>query len=120
MKNDNKEYSVTYTTNQLPSEIFTKILNVRGWWSGLYAEEISGITDELNAEFTFHAGGGIHYSKQKLIELVPGKKITWLVTDSKLTFAETENEWTGTKIAFEITAENNQTKVAFTHHGLVP
>jgi hypothetical protein len=117
---ENKNFSVSYLVDQSPKEIFASILNIREWWSGLYGEEIKGYANKLNDEFTFRAGDGQHYSKQKLVELIPDKKIVWLVTESKLDFLDKKDEWTGTKLCFGFEKQADQTNVTFTHFGLVP
>ena len=119
-KQNLKDYTFNLESSETPKNIFETLLNVRSWWSGLYSEIIKGDTSKLNDEFTFHAGGGAHYSQQKLVELIPGKKIVWLVTDSNLNFLEKPNEWTGTKICFEISKQGNKSQITFTHQGLVP
>jgi uncharacterized protein YndB with AHSA1/START domain len=114
------DFTYTVITDRPPEEVFQAIGKVRDWWSGYYSEAIEGDTEKLNDEFSFRAGGGLHYSKQKLIEVVPNKKVVWLITDSEFSFIEKKDEWTGTQVIFEISAEKNKTKLVFTHKGLVP
>ena len=116
----NKDYTKTFEVEKSPEEVFKIIKNVRGWWSGLYDEEFEGDSEKTGDEFTFRAGNGAHYSKQKITELIPDKKIVWLVTESNLSFLEKPAEWKGTKISFDLSKEKNKTKVVFTHEGLTP
>jgi hypothetical protein len=114
------DFTLTLSTGQTPQHVFQAIRNVRAWWTGYYDEEFHGDTENLNDEFSFHAGPGLHYSKQKLVEVVPDKKIVWLITESELSFLEKKDEWTGTKVIFEIAQENDRTQLVFTHEGLTP
>ena len=112
---DNENYTVAFTVDQTPEDVFAAINNVRGWWSG----EIEGSTDKLGDEWTYRYKD-IHYSKQRVTELIPGKKVVWLVLDGYLNFVKDKTEWKDTKITFEISKNDNKTDVRFTHVGLVP
>ena len=109
-----------FHTSKKPEEIYQLLLDIKQWWSGLFDESIHGHSHSLDDEFSFQAGNGAHYSKQKLIALSPGKRIVWLVTDSKLDFLDKSDEWTGTKISFDISIKNGLTRVIFLHEGLAP
>ena len=105
----------TIVVDQTPEQAFAAINDVRTWWTG----KIEGRTDELGAEFTYRYKD-LHYSKQKITELVPGKRVVWTVVDSSLEFIEDKQEWNGTKITFDIEPKGKKTQVRFTHVGLQP
>jgi len=117
---ENQDFSTTIFVKKSPADVFSTLLNVRAWWSGLFDESFEGNSEKLGDEFSFRAGDGAHYTNQKLIELIPDKKVAWLVTEANLSFVDKTDEWKGTKFGFEISEEDNKTKVVFTHTGLVP
>lgn len=118
MKEDS--FKKSFKTSKSAEEVFNLLLDIEQWWSGIYGEEIKGESKKMGDEFTFKAGGGAHYSKQKLIELIPNIKVVWLITDSTLSFLSNTGEWINTKIGFTISTEGNSTVITFTHDGLVP
>jgi len=113
--NARQNYTTTFTVDRTPDEVFAAINNIRGWWSG----EIQGDPGRLGAEFSYRVPG-VHYSKQKVTEYVPGKKIVWHVTDADLAFVKDKAEWKGTDIVFELIKKGGETELHFTHEGLIP
>jgi hypothetical protein len=113
-------FSFSFVASQPADILFSQLLDINQWWSGLYNETIQGESHQLNDAFTFRAGGGAHYSEQKLIELIPNKKVVWLVTDSNLSFLHNAKEWVNTRISFELFPEGDKSRVTFTHTGLTP
>ena len=112
---NDQNFTTTLTVEQTPQEAFAAIKNVRGWWT----EEIEGSSDKIGDEFTYHYKD-IHRCKMKLTEVIPGKKIVWLVVDNYFNFTKDKSEWKGTEVTFEISKKGNQTEIRFAHVGLVP
>lgn len=115
-----QSFTYSFTTAKSTDEVFAYLVNPRNWWVGLFGETIEGESNKVDDEFSFRAGDGVHYSNQKLTNLVADKRIAWLVTESNLSFLKNTNEWAGTKICFDVEKEGGKTKVVFTHDGLTP
>jgi len=117
-KKENKNFTATIEVSKSPEIIFKSITNdVAKWWGG---EDLKGNSTKLHDEFIINHPNA-HYSKQELVEVIPNKKIVWLVTESTLDWLKKDKqEWEGTKMIFEIVQNRDKTILHFTHEGLVP
>lgn len=106
---------VIIEVDQTRGYVFNCIFEVKKWWN----PEFEGSHAQLSDEFIIRHGD-IHYSKQQVVGLIPGKKIEWLVTDCLLNWLENKTEWTGTKMVFCVRRYGNKTIVHFKHEGLTP
>ncbi len=110
-----RTFTTAFEVDQSPEDVFLAINHVRDWWSG----EVDGETEGLGSVFTYRVPG-IHFSRQQIIEFIPGQKVVWHVTDAELAFVKDVEEWKGTDIVFEIQKKGVKTEVRFSHVGLVP
>lgn len=110
-----ENFTTTIYVDQSPETAFNAIKDFRGWWS----EEIEGHTGILNETFFYHFKD-VHLCKMKLIEIIPNKKLVYQVLENEFNFIDDKTEWVNTKIVFDISTEGGETKIQFTHDGLVP
>jgi len=111
---NSENFTCSITANITAKEAFESITKVNEWWT----ENLEGHSQKLNDVFTAHFGKT--FTTHKLIEVVPGKKIVWLITDCHLDWLNDKKEWKDTKMSFEITSKDNATQINFTHIGLTP
>lgn len=113
-KNDytKAHYSVSVVLTKPIGYVFDHLIDLSQWWP----EDFSGENIALDSEFVL-SSGGTHFSKNKVIELVPDRKFAWLTTEA---IRKTDNyDWTGTKMIFELTPYDEDTLLKFTYDGVV-
>nr|WP_295926539.1 SRPBCC domain-containing protein [uncultured Dyadobacter sp.] len=109
-----ESFSTTILVNQSPMEVFDAVNNVRAWWSKAAKGDSDRRYDEFMVDF------GKHWWAIRIMKMIPGEKVVWEVTGSYMPWNANKNEWTGTTLGFEISRQAEQTRLEFTHFGLVP
>jgi hypothetical protein len=113
---ENQSYYSSIEVEATPAEVFDRLTEVSQWWS----KDFEGSSNKVGDEFVINHPGR-HYSKQRLIEVIPDQKIVWLVTESELNWLEQDKtEWTGTIMIFELISKGTTTELKFIHEGLIP
>lgn len=111
-----KPITVTMEVNRSPQEVFAHILDIPNWWT----TDFAGHNQKIGDEFTIHHPGQ-HFSRQRVVELEPGKRIVWLVTESDMPWLKINpQEWTNTRMVFDLTETENGTRIHYVHEGLTP
>jgi hypothetical protein len=115
-----QNYTTSFTVHAAPDEVFAAITRPQAWWT----EMIEGGTTEAGDEFGFD-NPGLHRTRIRLTEVVPGAKMVWHVLENHFGFVRDQSEWVGSDIVFELTGGSEgeaaaETSVRVTHVGLVP
>jgi len=109
-----QNFTTTIVVDKGPEEAFRAINNVSGWW----AKNFKGKAEKRGDKFTVDFGQT--FVDFEISELIPNKKIAWLVTDCNLHWISNKKEWNGTEVIFELVEKANSTQITFTHIGLTP
>ncbi|MEO8885246.1 MAG: SRPBCC domain-containing protein [Mucilaginibacter sp.] len=96
-------------------EAIKKISKVTEWWGVAF----SGSSEKQNDKFVVKMGGDSFFNFT-VAELIPGKRIVWLITDCHMPWYADKKEWANTRLIFEAHENNGVTELNFTHDGLTP
>jgi uncharacterized protein YndB with AHSA1/START domain len=111
-KND---FTSSIAANISADEAVKKISNVPEWWGITF----SGSSEKQNDKFIVKMGGESFFNFT-VAELVPGKRIVWLIPDCNMPWYSDKKEWANTKLIFDLTGNNDVTELKSTHEGLTP
>ena len=109
-----QDYHQSFVADVTADEAFDAINDVKAWWTKSFEGHSESVHDLFSTPF------GKTWVKFEVTEMVPGRKIVWLVTDCNIEFVKDKKEWKDTKVVFEIESVAQGVKVSMTHVGLVP
>ena len=111
----NKDFNRSISANISVSEAVKRINNVSHWWGVTF----SGSCEKQNDKFIVKMGGDSFFNFT-VEELIPDKKLVWLVTDCNMPWYSDKKEWANTKLIFDLSENSGVTTLHFTHEGLTP
>ena len=113
MNNENFNRSISAKIST--GEAIKRINKITEWWRVSY----SGSCEKQNDKFIVTMGGDSFFNFT-VAELIPDKKVVWLVTDCNMPWYSDKKEWADTKLIFDLSENNGITTLKFTHDGLTP
>ncbi len=112
---EKKNFHTTITVNASAGEAIKKISNIPDWWGITF----TGSSEKKNDKFIVKMSGESFFNFT-VAELIPGKRIVWVVTDCNMPWYSDKKEWTNTRLIFDVAENNGTTELNFTHEGLTP
>jgi len=112
---EKNDFSSSISAHISADEAIKKISNIPGWWGVTF----TGSAEKLNDEFIIKMSGDSFFNFT-VTELIPGKRMVWLVTDCNMPWYNDKKEWTNTKLIFDLVEDDGVTTLKFTHEGLTP
>jgi hypothetical protein len=109
-----QDFSYSLTVKASAKDAMKRISEVHLWW----AKKFKGKAINLNDVFSVHFGDT--FVDFKIFELIPDKKITWLVTDCNLHWIKDKKEWKNTEVIWNLIEKDGKTEIDFVHKGLTP
>ena len=112
---ENNNFTSSFSATISADEAIKRVSNVPEWWGITF----SGSAEKQNDQFIVKMGGDSFFDFT-VAELIPGKRVVWLVTDCNMPWYSDKKEWTNTKLIFDVTENDGVTALDFTHEGLTP
>ena len=111
----NNDFNSSISAKISADEAIKRIGRVPEWWGVTF----SGDSEKQNDQFIVKMGGDSFFNFT-VTELIPGKRVVWLVTDCYMPWYTDKKEWLNTRVIFDVTENNGSTELKFTHEGLTP
>jgi hypothetical protein len=113
MKKNN--FTSSISAEITPNEAIKKIGNVPEWWGVTF----TGKSEKPKDQFIVKMSGDSFFNFT-VTEIVPDKRVVWLVTDCHMPWYSNKTEWTNTRLIFDLKQNGGITDITFTHEGLTP
>ena len=111
----NNNFSSSISAKISADEAIKKISKVPEWWGVSF----TGNAERQNDKFIIKMSEDSYFNFT-VTELIPNKRVVWLVTDCNMPWYSDKKEWANTKLIFDINEQNGMTDLKFTHEGLTP
>ena len=96
-KMEKKDFTSRFSAKITADEAIKKISRVPEWWGITF----TGSASKKNDEFVIKMGGESYFNFT-VEELIPGKKLVWLVTDCNMPWYSDKKEWANTRLIFDL------------------
>jgi len=114
MTKQQQDFSLGLTVKASAKETMQKISQIDSWWAKIFKGQAGKLNDEFSVYF------GDTYVNFRISEVIPDKKIVWLVTDCDLHWIKDRKEWKSTEVIWSLTEKDGKTQIDFVHKGMTP
>src|SRR4029078_1564939 len=114
-KMGNNDFSSGFSVNMNPGEAIRKISHVPEWW-GI---NFTGSADKEKDRFTVTMGGDSFFDFT-VTELVPDKRVVWLVEDCHMPWYADKKECAHTRLIFDVRKNLGVKKMTLANECLTP
>jgi len=110
-----RSLTLSFTTMISTKEALSKISKVSEWW-GVGFE---GKAEKQGDHFIIKMGPEAYFYCT-VTEVIPEKRMIWTVDECYMPGYTDKQEWTGTRMIFELAKRQDETTLIFTHEALTP